>query len=492
MHYARRAAERALTQLAPDEAARWFQQALELHAQAPGGDRCERCELVIGLGEAQRQTGNPEFRQTLLDAAQLAQELGDADLLCRAVLANSRGFTSKVGAVDSERVQALEAAAGVLPDGDPQRARVLALLAGELHYAGEPARCRRLAAEAIDIARAAGDPAPLAHTLVNAIWAIWVPDTVQERQRLSEELVELVQCLDDPWLSFWAAARRMAVGLDVGNRSQIESGLETVRALAGSVPHPSIAYARLLLEFSWAFVQGDLHGSEQWAIEAYEIGTAAGEPETVMLFGGQLFQVRYSQGRLGELIEQIVQVAGEPGSIAAWRAAAALALIESGREDEARELATAEDSAPWDDTWSIAMFLRADACSRLRVVGRAGALYDLLAPFSGQLASAGGAFVYGSIAWALGTLASTQELYEEAEGHFAAAAEFEQRLGAPLFLARTHAGWARALIARGGREDLERAQQMLGQAEETAESLGGGLVTREVAECRAALAAISG
>ena len=96
----------------------------------------------------------------------------------------------------------------------------------------------------------------------------------------------------------------------------------------------------------------------------------------------------------------------------------------------------------------------------------------------------------GSIAWALGMLAATLERYEQAEGHFAAAAEIEERLGAPLFLARTHAGWARALIARGRPEDLERAQHMLEQAEDTAARLGGGGITREVAECRAALAAI--
>ena len=52
--------------------------------------------------------------------------------------------------------------------------------------------------------------------------------------------------------------------------------------------------------------------------------------------------------------------------------------------------------------------------------------------------------------------------------------------------------WARTLIARGRPEDLDRALHMLEQAEETAVRLGGGLVTREVAECRAALAAIGG
>ena len=82
-------------------------------------------------------------------------------------------------------MQALEAAAEALPDDDPRRARVLALLANELHYAGDPARCRALAAEAIEIARAGDDPAALAYTLHNAIYAILVPDTLQERQRLS-------------------------------------------------------------------------------------------------------------------------------------------------------------------------------------------------------------------------------------------------------------------------------------------------------------------
>ena len=207
IHYARRAAERALEQLAPDDAARWYRKALELHGQASSGNRCERCDLLIGLGEAQRQTGNPEFRRTLLDAAQLAQDLKDADLLCRAVLANTRGFTSQAGAVDSERVQTQEATALALPDGDPRRARVLALLASELHYAGEPSRCRELAAEAIEIARAAGDRAALAHTLSLATWAIAAPDTLAQRQRLVDELVDLTGHLDDPRLSSLGAAR---------------------------------------------------------------------------------------------------------------------------------------------------------------------------------------------------------------------------------------------------------------------------------------------
>jgi hypothetical protein len=211
-----------------------------------------------------------------------------------------------------------------------------------------------------------------------------------------------------------------------------------------------------------------------------------------MSFGVQLFTVRYFQGRLGELVEQALALTREEASVAGHRAGAALALLEGGRGDEARELALAEDlqSIPWEHGWSSAMILWAMVCSRLRIVDRTGELYELLAPFSGQVA-ANVTSVWGAVAWVLGTLAATLERYDQAEGHFAAAAEIEERLGAPLLLARTHAAWAHTLIARGRPEDRDRAQAMLEQAQDTAARLGADGIAREVAECRGALAAIS-
>src|SRR4051812_36754107 len=130
------------------------------------------------------------------------------------------------------------------------------------------------------------------------------------------------------------------------------------------------------------------------------------------------------------------------------------------------------------------MFIWAQVCSHLGVLDRAYEIYELLAPLSGQIV-AGGTIVSGSIDSALGILATTLGRYEDADGHFATATEIEGRLGAPLWLARTHAGWARALIARGRPEDLERAQHMLEQAED---GVGAEVIAREIAECRAALA----
>jgi len=493
LHYARRAAERALEQLAPDEAVRWYRQALELHAQAAGDDRGERCELLIGLGEAQHQIGDPAFRQTLLEATQLARQLDGTDRLCRAVLANTRGMTSHIGAVDGERVQGLQAAAQALPHSDPRRAQVLALLASELHHSGEPARCRRLAAEAIEIARAAGDEAVLARTLSHASWAITAPDTLEQRRRLIDELSGLVRRLDDPMLDCVTAGLRFTTGMEAGDRAQIESAMEARRAVAATVPQPTLGWSWVLLEGAWSCTQGDLRASEQWAIRGAEAGRAIGEPDVLMMLSAQLFNVRSWQGRLGELAEQALREVDAQDSLAAHRAAAALALIEDGREVQAREMLLAEDlqSIPWEQTWSLAMILWAAVCSRLGVRERAGELHALLAPFSGQVAAAP-ASAYGTFAWALGTLAATLERYEQAEEHFAAAAGIEEGLGAPLFLARTRAAWARALIDRGRPEDLGRAQSMLEQAHDTASRLGAEGIVREIAQRRAALAATGG
>ena len=77
--HARLAGETALKALAPQEALRWFAQGLELAGERT--EAAEHIDLLIGLGTAQRQVGDPAFRQTLLNGARLAQESDDAERL---------------------------------------------------------------------------------------------------------------------------------------------------------------------------------------------------------------------------------------------------------------------------------------------------------------------------------------------------------------------------------------------------------------------------
>ena len=158
--YALKAGQQALENLAPAEAVKLFTDAVEL---AGDTDSRERCEALIGLGEAQLQTGVAAFRETLLEASRIASELQDGELAARAALANNRGFTSAIGAVDDERLAAIERAIELDDPPNPaRRARLLALQALELAWDPDFARRRALAEEAIELARGAGDKRALA------------------------------------------------------------------------------------------------------------------------------------------------------------------------------------------------------------------------------------------------------------------------------------------------------------------------------------------
>ena len=128
--YALKAGQRALENLAPAEAVKYFADAVE---QTGDADSRERCEALIGLGEAQRQTGVAAFRETLLEASRIASELGDAELAARAALANSRGYTSVIGERDEQRLAAIARAIELdEPPNPARRAQLLALEAMEL------------------------------------------------------------------------------------------------------------------------------------------------------------------------------------------------------------------------------------------------------------------------------------------------------------------------------------------------------------------------
>jgi hypothetical protein len=155
VRYGLAAADQALQARALGDAEARFHQVLGLLDGPATFDAPERIAALCGLGEAQRDQGNPEFRTTLLEAGRLAQSTADVPLLVRAALANSRGLPSVIGAIDADRVAITEAALeSVGPQPTPERARLLAHLAAELCFARDDRRRVALSDQAEDIARA--------------------------------------------------------------------------------------------------------------------------------------------------------------------------------------------------------------------------------------------------------------------------------------------------------------------------------------------------
>jgi hypothetical protein len=110
MSYARRAGEAALAALAPDDAVRYFGQALELAGQGVSVDPVRSHRPV----DRPRHRPAPGWHRLVPRdpprGGSRARELGDTDRLVAAALANSRGFFSAMGQVDAEKVEVIEAA----------------------------------------------------------------------------------------------------------------------------------------------------------------------------------------------------------------------------------------------------------------------------------------------------------------------------------------------------------------------------------------------
>ena len=481
--YARQAGERALAELAPDEALRWFSQALDLEGRQPERDPAERCDLLIGLGTAQLQVGEAAFRETLLEAAGIASDLGDGERAARAALANNRGQASDFGALDGERLSALDRALELCgPDDLARSARLLALQAMELQADHDHERRQALADEALARARQAEDPRTLGYVLQNTWNAIWSPDTVGQRAELADELMGVADEAGDPSLRFWAANMRMHTDAERFELESMDEGLARERDLADQLGHPSLRWYARFNNVCGRMAHGDLSGAEELAEEAFRIAAEAEQPDAMLVYGSQISNVRVYQGRGGEVVDLLAAAAEESQAIPAFRASVAATYCWLGRADEAAPIVEEAardrfDHVPRNQIYTTAIALYAEAAAQIGDQNAAAILYELIEPWSDQMVWNGGN-CHGDALTYLGLMAATLRRDELADQHFSAACELQADKGMSLWGARAHLGWAEALEVRG---DSGRAREEAETARSLAREHGYGEIERRAA-----------
>jgi class 3 adenylate cyclase len=481
--YSRRAGERALAELAPDEAVRWFGQAIELLERSADHDPAERCELAIDLGEAQRQAGQPGYRETLLAAARLAAESNDADRAARAALANNRGFASSFGAVDHERLAALERAIELDHGSDPARcARLLALQAMELQFDPDHERRRALADRALALARESGDLRILPYVLRDHFHAIWSADTVQARQRIAEQMTELAHLVDDPLARIWALDRTVHAAVEAGALVRAGEASTLLLALTEELGQPGLRWHATYYAAGLAQMRGDLARADELAEAAFHLAQRDGEPDALVIYFGQIGVLRSEQGRPEEVVEVLEQaVAGNPG-IPAFAAGLGAVLCDLGRLEEAAALLEGAREAgfaavPKDQVCSTALTAWARVAADVGAQAAAAELYDLIEPWRGLFVW-NGSTGYGAVEAYLGVLSATLGAHDRAHAHHAAASALHQREGVRGWEARNLFWWARSLRAAGA---TDRARATAEQALHVARE-NGCATTRRHAE----------
>lgn len=188
--YVRAAAENAERRVAPHEAARLWQAALDVHT----GDVRERLDVIMGLVRALALTGGLErARAHRGEALDLAGSLGDPMLTARVIGAfdiPALWTAADDPALAARIVDAIGRVLPALPRG-AERSRLLATLALELRNTGGP-RAAEAAREAEEIARELGDPAVLAFAFnARFMQTFHRAGLAPERAGIGEELVRL-------------------------------------------------------------------------------------------------------------------------------------------------------------------------------------------------------------------------------------------------------------------------------------------------------------
>jgi class 3 adenylate cyclase/tetratricopeptide (TPR) repeat protein len=466
--YAQLAGDRALQQLAPDEAIRWYSDALQMLERQNPADTQLRASLLVGLGDAQRQTGDPNHRETLLEAARLADAVEDTATLVKAALANNRGFHSSTGSGDEERVSVLRRALDRLGEvNTPERAWLLAILSAEtLHFLQFDERLE-LAKAAVQCARRAGDRTTLADVLVRSHEAISMPETLELRSAWAQEACELVET-DHGFLRWLTHGVRAIVALEAADLPKMRKSLRVFDEEATQIGQPVCQWVHCIYQSWYHILLGDLAGAEEFADKALSLGLETGQPDAMLLYGSQLFDIRFCQGRLGELVPIIEQLMHDYPGPTIFRSLQCLAVAESGDLDEARRLLD-RDAACHFEIWQGAPSVTANvawtiAAWRCGYVEAAQILYDRLSPWHHQMATIGITAAMGCIARFLALLADLMEEFDLSEGWFNEALEIDQSMESPIHIAWTKTAWANMLARRNRPGDKEDAIAMLDEA----------------------------
>jgi tetratricopeptide (TPR) repeat protein len=405
----------------------------------------------------------------LLNAAEMAQRLGDTDALVAAALANNRGFASITGQIDTDRVAVIESALDAVgPEDSPSRAKLLALLALELTFGGEPDPRRALAGEALAMARRVDDPSVLAEVLDRRLLAVWVPATLSQRMAETAEAEALAERSGNQVANFWACYHRTIAALEAADVSEMHRCAARTGTLADAIGQPLVKWAATFNASWMALLLGDSTTASALAKASLNLGMTTGQPDALAVYGALAVGIRWTQGRLEEMSPTIEAAVAENPGIPALRATLALAHLEAGRPEDARRLldesaATAFTIAE-DPVWLATMALWAEVAYQLGDGAAAATLFGLMSPWRGQIAFSG-ATVHGTVSHALGGLAAVLGQRDDADSYFAEASVVNEQLQAPFLAARTLLDHGRLLLAapldgERGREYVQRARQI--------------------------------
>ena len=483
--YAIRAARRATTLLAYEEAAGHYEHARVVIELQDEVDQEQRGEMSLALGEAYTKAGNnAKAREAFLQAADIARKRGAPEQLARAALDIGMGMAGS-GKVDEIQVSMLKEALSALSEEDSAlRVRLLAQLSLALYYS--PELRDDLNHQAVEMARRVDDAEATVAALYGKHLILEGTPGVEERLAVATEILEIAERGSNKEMELQIRYRRILDLMELAEMPAVDAETEAYARLAEELRQPRYLWVTPFLKGSRALLEGRFEECAQFARQAMAIGQRAQDPTAPLMFETLINVLRMVQGQVEDREEAIMRYIENFPEIPSMRATLANLYFRLGRREDAqrefdRVAAHDFDTLPRDTSWVVTMANLAYVCSYINDVRRAAILYDQLLPYAPRQCVIGGAAIgTGSILRFLGILATTLSRWEEAVAHFEGALLMNARIGAIPFAALTQQEYGAMLLKRGEPGDREKAHQILDQALATGKEIGMHGLIRDV------------
>jgi len=451
-----------------EQGARLFGDAIDISERA--GLAEPRAELWVEHAETVLQCGRLARARELFDrAATQALQEDDAECLARAAIGLGGVWVNEHRSPDQQaRVQALQERArrGLPPGEEALVARLTVRLAAEERYRLGPLDAVR---GAVDAARATGDEQALAEAL--SLWnhSLLAPEHAPLRLPVADELIAVASSAGSGLLVQVGLCWR-AVDLYLAGDRRAARALEDFRLRVDALQNQSLLYIVGVLDVMGLLRDGRFAEAEDAAAACFDDGTEVGDADALAYYSAHLGAIRWAQGRAGEILPLVADVAVSPtlpvgdevfpAAVAGLAAAAGdLAWARTALD---RLLAGGLRAIPRSSTWLVTMLSVVEAAQALDDTAVAAEAYELLQPF-GHLPVMPSLAVacFGSVERLLGLAAGTCGRTDDAVRHLERAMDENARLRNRPLVAISGADLAVALVARGASGDVAAALDRL-------------------------------
>jgi DNA-binding CsgD family transcriptional regulator len=469
--WAEAADDQARAALAYDDATRFADLAVDCALRRGASDE-ERARVLVRLAEALLLSNRIEASmQACVEAADLAEESGRADLLARAALVvHGVGHPLFAQLIPS----ICERALALVDDGDhTTRARLLAQVAVGLAESEGGSRPADLAGEALAEADQSGDPAAILEAIAARHIAISIPSTVTERLELGRRAVELGVSAQQPIAALWGHLWRAGAALQLGNIAEFDRETDEIDRVARKRGSELARWHHHRHVAMRAAMIGDFGLARRANVAASDLGLRVGDVSLFGLsvaFAGQMAVLRGDADEMPADWEEMISFAP---SMPLVRISFPMQHAVAGELDLARaEFEAFRDipaSFPVGVRWAPTVYmvgLTAVLLDDAEVAASAyTALLDTGAYYGGD--GSGGMFCHGANARMLGDLARVAGKHDDALPHYRRSVPMNVRAGARPFTALSRLGWAQTLVAidrERDPEDGQAATELLAQA----------------------------